>query len=190
MINNDVPDEKTEVEDIKHLTDSEQVELIAEKFAEVANLYEPLDRSKIQIPSYSSDDIPKVTCAEVLGILENMDTNKSCRKTDVPAKVLKSFAKLLCGPLTVIINNCIQSGTWPDYLKHEMVTPIPKVPHPKVIDDLRNISGLMNVNKVMEKVTSKWIISDMKKKMDPAQFGNRKGVSIQHYLVKICLIRF
>ena len=119
-----------------------------------------------------------------------MDTNKSCRKTDVPAKVLKSFAKLLCWPLTVIINNCIQSGTWPDYLKHEMVTPIPKVSHPKVIDDLRNISGLMNVNKVMEKVTSKWIISDMKKKMDPAQFGNRKGVSIQHYLVKICLIRF
>ena len=47
MINNDVPDEKTEVEDIKHLTDSEQVELIAEKFAEVAILYEPLDRSKI-----------------------------------------------------------------------------------------------------------------------------------------------
>ena len=37
----------------------------------------------------------------------------------------------------------------------------------------------------MEKVTSKWIISDMQKKMDPAQFGNRKGVSIQHYLVKM-----
>ena len=72
MINNDVPDEKTEVEDIKHLTDSEQVELIAEKFAEVANLYEPLDRSRIKIPSFSSDDIPKVKCAEVLEILENM----------------------------------------------------------------------------------------------------------------------
>ena len=50
---------------------------------------------------------------------------------------------------SVIINNCIQSGTWPDFLKHEMVTPIPKVPQPKVIDDLRNISGLMNVNKVI-----------------------------------------
>ena len=37
----------------------------------------------------------------------------------------------------------------------------------------------------MEKVTSKWILSDMQAKMDPAQFGNRKGVSIQHYLVKM-----
>ena len=51
------------------------------------------------------------------------------------------------------INNCIKSGVWPDYLKHEIVTPIPKVPQPKVIDDLRNISGLMMVNKIMEKVT-------------------------------------
>ena len=114
-----------------------------------------------------------------------MNANKSCRKSDVPAKVLKKFAGFLCGPLTEIINNCIQSGTWPDYLKHEVVTPIPKIPNPKVLEDLRNISGLLNINKVMEKVTSKWILSDMQAKMDPAQFGNRKGVSIQHYLVKM-----
>ena len=37
----------------------------------------------------------------------------------------------------------------------------------------------------MEKVTSKMIVNDMKSQMDPAQFGNRKGVSIQHYLVKM-----
>lgn len=99
LINHDVPDEKIDVEAIKHLTDSEQVEMIAEKFAEVANLYEPLDRSKISVPSFTSADIPKVNRAEVQEILENMDTNKSCRKTDVPAKVLKKFAKFLCGPL-------------------------------------------------------------------------------------------
>ena len=141
LITNDVPDEKVEVEAIKHLSDSEQVEEIANKFARVANLYEPLDRSKITIPSFTSDDIPRVSCAEVKEILENMNANKSCRKSDVPAKVLKKFAGFLCGPLTEIINNCIQSGTWPDYLKHEVVTPIPKIPNPKVLEDLRNISA-------------------------------------------------
>ena len=185
LITNDVAEEKIEVENIKNLSDTEQVELIAEKFAEVANLYEPLDRSKIEIPPFTFDDIPKVSCAEVKEILENMNTNKSCRKNDVPAKIFKKYADLLCKPLAIIINNCIQSGVWPDYLKHEIVTPIPKVPHPKVIDDLRNISGLMNINKIIEKVTCKMIVSDMKKRMDPAQFGNRKGVSIQHYLVKM-----
>ena len=121
LITNDVPDEKVEVEAIKHLNDSEQVEEIANKFARVANLYEPLDRSKITIPSFTSDDIPRVSCAEVKEILENMNANKSCRKSDVPAKVLKKFAGFLCGPLTEIINNCIQSGTWPDYLKHDVI---------------------------------------------------------------------
>ena len=29
------------------------------------------------------------------------------------------------------------------------------------------------------------VVNDMKTNMDPAQFGNRKGVSIQHYLVKL-----
>ena len=45
--------------------------------------------------------------------------------------------------------------------------------------------SLMMVNKIMEKVTCKMIVSDMKNQMDPTQFGNRKGVSIQHYLVKM-----
>ena len=45
------------------------------------------------------------------------------------------------------------TSTIKDYY-YEMVTPIPKVPHPKVIDDMRNISGLTNVHKVLEKVTS------------------------------------
>ena len=117
--------------------------------------------------------------------MENMNTNKSCRKTDVPVRVFKTFANILSGPLTVIVNNCIRNGIWPDYLKHEIVTPIPKIPQPKVIDDLRNISGLMNINKILEKVTCKMVVSDMRKKMDPAQFGNKKGVSIQHYLIKL-----
>ena len=177
--------ETIEVESIKHLSDSEQVELIADKFAEVANMYEPLNRSKISIPEFNEKDIPVVSTSEVREIMENMDTNKSCRKTDVPAKIFKTFSKVLCVPLTEIINNCIRRGVWPDYLKHELVTPIPKVSQPKDINDLRNISGLMMVNKIIEKVTCKMIVNDMKEKMDPTQFGNKKGVSIDHYLVKM-----
>ena len=55
------------------------------------------------------------------------------------------------------------------------MTPIPKVPQPKVIDDLRNISDLMNLNKILEKVTCKMVVSDMKKNIESAQFGNKKG---------------
>ena len=37
----------------------------------------------------------------------------------------------------------------------------------------------------MEKLISELIISDMSKSMDPSQYGNQKGVSIQHYLLNM-----
>ena len=39
-------------------------------------------------------------------------------------------------------------------------------------------------NKIMEKIISEMIISDMKPKLDPAQYGNQEHKSIQHYLVR------
>ena len=56
---------------------------------------------------------------------------------------------------------------------------------PKFFLQMRNISGLLTFDKVMEKMISEIMISDMKVKVDPAQYGNEKGTSIQHYLIKM-----
>ena len=37
----------------------------------------------------------------------------------------------------------------------------------------------------MEKLLAELMISDMAEKMDPTQYGNQKGISIQHYLIKM-----
>ena len=50
---------------------------------------------------------------------------------------------------------------------------------------MRNISGLLTFDKVMEKLISDMMVSDMKDKTDPSQYGNNKGTSIQHYLIKM-----
>ena len=55
--------------------------------------------------------------------------------------------------------------------KSEIVTPVPKVPDPKSMDDLRNISGLMNLNKVMEKLVCPLIVEDMKSSLDKSQIS-------------------
>ena len=81
-------------------------------------------------------------------------------------------------------NSLIQQGCWPDISKLEIVTPVPKTYPMKNIDDLRNISGLLNLEKRSEKIISKMLISDMKVNIDPLQYANQKGLSIQHYLVK------
>ena len=50
---------------------------------------------------------------------------------------------------------------------------------------LRPISNLFNFDKIMEKIISEMIISDMQSKLDPSQYGNQKHTSIQHYLVRM-----
>ena len=37
----------------------------------------------------------------------------------------------------------------------------------------------------MERMISEVMISDMKSSSDPSQYGNEKGTSIQHYLIKM-----
>ena len=64
-------------------------------------------------------------------------------------------------------------------LKLEIVTPVPKDYPVKMIDQLGNISGLLNLDKVTEKVISRMMISDMRKQIDLSQYSN------QHYLIKM-----
>ena len=44
---------------------------------------------------------------------------------------------------------------------------------------------MFNFDKVIEKLLAELMISDMAEKWDPSQYGNQKGISIQHYLIKM-----
>jgi hypothetical protein len=165
--------EEIQVENIQDLPVPEQAELIADKFAQVSQEYEKLKTEDIEIPSFCVDDIPQFTEEQVKAALSEMDTKKSSVKGDVPAKIFKEFAGELSKPVKDVINSSIIQGIWPDIYKLEIVTPVPKVFPPKEIEELRKISGLLNLDKVAEKLISKLMISDMKLKMDPSQYANQ-----------------
>ena len=84
-----------------------------------------------------------------------------------------------------IINTGLSVGQWPKIYKKETITPIPKQYPPESMEMLRPISNLPNLNKIMEKIICEMVISDMKKSLDPSQYGNQKHLSIQHYLVRL-----
>ena len=178
---NDIP----EVEDLKNLPNIEQAEIIADSFGKVSNEYEPLDRSAIKLPTLKSEDYIKVTPSEVLEVLRSMNANKAVPKSDISTKIFKAFADQLCEPIAMLINDAIFTGYWPEFLKVETVTPVPKVKSPQTVDDLRKICGLLNLSKILEKVICKYLIGDMKQKLDSSQYANQKGVSINHYLIKL-----
>ena len=50
---------------------------------------------------------------------------------------------------------------------------------------LRPISLLFYFEKVMENLVGEIMVNDMRYNMDPSQFGNKKKVSINHYLIRM-----
>ena len=58
-------------------------------------------------------------------------------------------------------------GEYPDSYKLEIVT------------------GTPNFSRIFEKFLAEIMINDMKNSRDPSQYGNTKGVSTQHYLIKM-----
>ena len=50
---------------------------------------------------------------------------------------------------------------------------------------IRRISGLKNFSKIAEKIFGNLLISDMAVTRDPSQYGNEKGTSVNHYLIKM-----
>ena len=139
----------------------------------------------IKVPSFKPEDVPQFHPSQVWLHLTKLRTNRATVKGDIPARLIKEFAAYLAEPLTDIVNTSLMRGEYPNIYKFEISTPVPKVFPPEKVQQMRNISGLLNFDKVMEKMISEIMISDMKVKADPSQYGNEKGTSIQHYLIKL-----
>ena len=173
------------VDEISHLEDQQQAEVIAEKFASIQNEYQPLKHDDVKIPEFKDDEIPQFQPSQVWLLLTQIKTNKATVPGDFPALLMKQFAAYLAEPFTDVINTSFRRGEYPEVYKFEISTPVPKVHPPASTSQLRNISGLLNFDKIMEKLIVELMVSDMEAKMDPSQYGNQKGISIQLYLVKM-----
>ena len=117
--------------------------------------------------------------------LEKIKVRNATAPGDIPPVIIKEFAQYLCIPLCDILNQSIQTGQWPKLYKTEAITPVPKQYPPINRNLLRPISILFSFDKLMESLIGELIISDMREKSDPAQFGNKKKTSINHYLIRL-----
>ena len=143
------------------MPDQEQAELIAGQFAKIQNGYDPLKNADISVPQFSESEIPHFSPAQVWFALTKLNTNKATVPGDLPAKLIKEFAAYLAEPLADILNASVGRGEYPKIYKFELSTPVPKVYPTEKLTQLRNISGLFNFDKVMEKLIAELMISDM-----------------------------
>ena len=179
-------EDKVLVEQLMGLPSSVQAELIADQFAAISNEYDPLNSDEIDIPNLStSKACPLFEPFQVYQKIVKMKKKSSTVQGDIPWRIILEYAVELSSPLSNIFNSATLDGVWPDIWKVEYVTPAPKVFPPNNMDDLRKISGTKNNSKILEALLSEYMIKDMSSSMDPSQYGNVQGLSIQHYLVKM-----
>ena len=139
------------VESIKHLSDKEQAEKIADKFSKNSQEFDQLKTDDIKIPEFDKSTVPRISPKDVLKHLRKVKTNRAVPPGDIPPNLIKLFANELAIPLCHIINSSIKDRVWGEIYKSESVTPVPKVYPPHTVNDLRNLSGLLTFDKITEK---------------------------------------
>ena len=88
-------------------------------------------------------------------------------------------------PLSLIFNKCLQNGYFPEKWKCASVTAIPKSTRVTGYDQFRPISITSVLARVFESFLADWLMDDLKPHIDPSQFGNIKGSSVNHYLISM-----
>ena len=114
---------------------------------------------------------------------------KFCKKSlgpgDLPHKLLDEFTPEFAFPFCDIVNCAIRTGVFPEAYKKAEVVPIPKVNPPRSLSDLRPISKTPIGGKIIEKVLMAELEKYVKGKLHLDQYGNTKGSSTTHYLIKL-----
>ena len=102
---------------------------------------------------------------------------KSYGPDNIPCPIVNEFAYELAEPITTIFNKTLQSGIAPTLWKESNIIPIPKVSSPNEGSDTRPISLTPCLSKVLEDIVAKWLIDNIKGKIDQRQFGCLQGAS-------------
>ena len=174
------------VDELIGLSNPDQAEKIADHYASISNLYQPLTNEDfLEFSDPSKFTPPKISPSKIAKIISSMNKKAAAVPGDLPMRIIAEFSDELSRPLAHLINNCFSQGIYPNLWKVEYVTPVPKCFPPERLTDLRKIAGLLNFSKITDKIIAEYISEDMKLMKDKSQYGNQKKLSTQHYLINM-----
>ena len=122
-----------------------------------------------------------VTTEEVLNIINSLKLKSSRGVDELSNKLIKYIKDAIVEPLTVIINQMINTGIYPDLLKISKVIPLYKKDDKTVLSNYRPISLLPSISKNFEKVIHLQLSEYLEnnKLISPNQYGFRKKHSTE-----------
>ena len=124
------------------------------------------------VPPLSVPDEILISEYEAYKSLSSLQTSKAVGPDNIPNRILKDFALELAPPRLWHLQPVSKGRYIPALLKSSIVTPIPKVSPPALIEqDLRPISLTCTLAKVMEGFTCSRLLPQLEGKIDPCQFS-------------------
>ena len=141
----------------------------------------------LQNPTLKKFAFKKVNDNEVLSIINNLKNKKSRGADNISNQLLKTIKQELCKPLTIIINQMIETGVYTEKFKISKITPIYKKNERTNIANYRPISLLPTLSKIFERVihTQLYTYFDENKLLSEQQYGFREKHSTELAAVKL-----
>ena len=149
------------VNGIKEYTGEQIANTLARYFANVGETFaNKVPKSSQSISNYlellqkNSESLffaPSST-EEIRKIIASLPAKRSCGSDNISNVLLKEIAPILCEPLSIITNQSMHTGIFPDLMKLAEVVPLYKSKSRENETNYRPISLLITMSKVMEKV--------------------------------------
>ena len=76
----------------------------------------------------------------ILKIINALNINKAHGHDDISIRMIKLCGKSIVKPLSMIFNNCIDTGTFPDIWKRSNIIPVHKKGDKQIVDNYRPVS--------------------------------------------------
>ena len=108
----------------------------------------------------------------VLALIINLPNKTSSGIDNISNKLLKQIKPIIVQPLTLIINQSLASGIYPDKFKISKVTPLHKKDDQTAISNYKPISLLPTMSKIIERVIHSQLY---------AYFNENNLITEQHY---------
>ena len=97
-------------------------------------------------------------------VIDNLPNKSSSGHDNLSLKIIKYLKKLISAPLTIIINQMLKTGIFPESLTNAKVKPLYKKNDHHTISNYRPISLLPSISKVFEKTIYQQTYSYFQKK--------------------------
>lgn len=138
-------------------------------------------------PTNARFNFSEIAETDTLTIINNLKNKNSSGFDEISNKILKTIRHEICKPLTIIINQSLLTGIFPDALKISKVKPIYKKGDESSLNNYRPISVLPTISKVIERVmyNQLYMYFNCNNLLCEQQYGFRPKHSTEYAAVKL-----